>query len=287
MMFDNLLKQKIQSYEPANAVEQENILAEIMQHFCLVSLAKEGFFKIAEFQGGTCLRILHGLERFSENLDFVLKEPNPGFSWKRYLDRILKDCSAENINFEVIDKSETERAVKKAFLKTDSIGKLLILDLPYSRQVTKKIKIKLEIDTNPPLGSTYETHYINFPVMTAITCQTKESLFAGKCYALLCREYTKGRDWYDFLWYVNNKTSPNLRLLRNALFQQGPWAGKKIDLTKAWLLKSFGDVVNSLDWSVVKKDVERFLRPVDQQYLNLWNTDFFLYHLKKLNYNDS
>ncbi len=281
-MIENLLSQKIAEYRPKNAVDQENILQELMQHFCLVSLAKEGFFKIAEFQGGTCLRIIHGLDRFSENLDFVLKKPDPSFKWQKYLDRISRDFRAENIHFEILDKSETTSVVKKAFLKTDSIGKILILKLPYSRQVTKKIKIKVEIDSNPPQASTYETQYISFPVITAITCQTLQSSFASKCHALLCRKYTKGRDWFDFIWYINKKIAPNLELLENALFQQGPWAGKQIHMTPSWFKKQLAKIIKELDWPAVREDVRRFIKPANQKSLELWDSDFFLYHLNKL-----
>ncbi len=283
-MIDELLSQKIKEYSPANAIEQENVLQEMMQHYCLASLAKEGFFEIAEFQGGTCLRILHGLERYSEDLDFVLKKPDFGFSWFRYLNRIQKDCLDEGINFEILDKSETETMVKKAFLKIDSVGKLLVLQLPYFRHDSKKIKIKLEIDINPPKGSTFETSFISFPVMSAITNQTLESSFAGKSHALLCREYMKGRDWYDFLWYVNRKTKPNLVLLKNALYQQGPWAGKSLNMTKSWYMENLERVIDDLDWGVLKSDVRRFLSPKEQSTLELWNDELFLYHLNKLNH---
>lgn len=216
-MIGDILSERIRDYSPADTLEQENVLAELLQQFVLASLSRARFFSRAGFHGGTCLRILYGMNRFSEDLDFLLKEPNPDFKWEPYLERIRSDCRDEGINFEIRDRSSAETAVKKAFLKTDSIGQILTLELPFSRHAARKIRIKLEVDTNPPAGSVFETRYINFPLTAAITTQTLESGFATKSHALLCREYTKGRDWYDFLWYVSRKIVPDLALLGHAL----------------------------------------------------------------------
>ena len=281
-MIEDVLSGKIKEYHPANAMDQENVLQELLQHFVLVSLARAGLFQHAEFHGGTFLRIVHGLDRFSEDLDFVLKRADPRFAWHKYLDPIVQDCAHEGIQFEVVDRSVVDAPVKKAFLKTDSIGKLLVLDLPFSRHSSRKIKIKLEIDTNPPAGSTFESAYISFPVMTAITTQTLESSFASKSHALLCRSYSKGRDWYDFLWYVSRKTRPNFTLLSNALDQQGPWQGRQIDVSAKWYLKYLREVIADTNWARTKEDVGRFLPLTQQESLDLWNTDFFLYHADQL-----
>ncbi len=285
MMIETLWSQKIKDYAPTNTIEQENVLQELTQHYVLASLARAQFFQLAQFHGGTCLRILHGLSRFSEDLDFVLKKADPHFAWKKYLDRIGRDCAEDGIQFEFVDKSESDSTVKKAFLKTDSIGKVLILDLPHLRHHRRKIKIKLEIDTNPPLGSTYETAYIYFPVMSAITAQTLESAFASKSHALLCRPYIKGRDWFDFLWYSVKDIRPNLVLLSNAIAQQGPWAGKTTDVTADWYLENLNDTIRKTDWKMAQEDVKRFLPLREQESLNLWNMDFFLHHLEKLGQN--
>ena len=278
-MIEDVLSEKIKEYRPDNALDQENVLQELIQHFVLVSLARAGLFQLAEFHGGTFLRIIHGLDRFSEDLDFVLKQADPRFAWSKYMDVIVQDCAHENIQFEVVDRSAVDAPVKKAFLKTDSIGKLLVLNLPFSRHSSRKIKIKLEIDTNPPAGSTFETSYISFPVMTPITTQTLESSFASKSHALLCRSYSKGRDWYDFLWYASRKTRPNFTLLSNALDQQGPWQGRQIDVSAEWYLKHLRQVVVDTDWARTKEDVSRFLPLSQQESLDLWNQDFFLYHV--------
>jgi predicted nucleotidyltransferase component of viral defense system len=281
-MIEDVLTQKIQEYAPATAIEQENVLQEMMQHFVLASLGRAGFFSKAAFHGGTFLRIVHHLNRFSENLDFVLKKPADEFEWGKYLSRVVRDCTAEGIRFELLDKSTTDSAVKKAFLKTDSIGKLLLIDLPHSRYPKQKLKIKLEIDINPPEGSSFETHYLAFPVMTALTTQDMPSAFASKTHALLCRTYTKGRDWYDFLWYVNRNIHPNLELLANAVDQVGPWEGQSIDTTPEWFIEQLRETIRTIDWSSATQDVQRFLPAREQESLKLWSTDFFLYHADKL-----
>ena len=220
-MIANVLNARIREYAPASAVEQENVLQELMQHYVLASLSRAGMFSEAIFHGGSCLRIIHGMSRFSEDLDFLLKRPDPGFRWKKYLEAVDRDCAQEGIEFGLLDKSAADNAVQKAFLKTDSIGKVLLLALPFERPNPRKIRIKLEIDTNPPAGSAFQTSYITFPGVAAVTTQTLPSGFGTKAHALLYRRYVKGRDWYDFVWYTSRKIKPDLELLQNALFQQG------------------------------------------------------------------
>jgi predicted nucleotidyltransferase component of viral defense system len=278
----DILQVRIREYNPANAIEQENALQEIMQHYVLASLSRSGLFSEAMFHGGTCLRIVHGMNRFSEDLDFLLKQPDPAFAWQKHLDRVTRDCDLEGLHFEVQDKSQAVGAVRKAFLKTDSIGKILTLELPFERYGAKKIRIKLEIDTNPPEGSSFETAYISFPATAPITTQSLGSGFGTKAHALLCRDYVKGRDWYDFVWYVARKTLPDLRLLSNALFQQGPWKGQRVDMTGPWFLAAMKKKIEAIDWSAAREDVRRFLPTGEQKGLESWNTEFFLYHLNRL-----
>ncbi len=281
-MIETVLQAKIAQYGPRDALEQESVLAELLQHYVLVGLARSGFFQQAEFHGGTFLRLIHDLDRFSEDLDFVLREPRPDFVWDRYAEPLAKYLAAEGLVFEIVDRSAADSAVKKAFLKTDSIGKLLVLDLPHPRDPRRKIKIKLEVDSNPPAGSIVETSYVSFPVMTAITTQTLESAFASKSHALLCRSYVKGRDWYDFLWYVARGTRPNWVLLQNALRQVGPWAGDDIDVTPSWYITQLRKAIASMDWDRTAEDVRRFVSGDVQQALSLWSVDLFDFHARQL-----
>ncbi len=152
-MFKKIIEERINEYQPKNEIEQENVLQEILQHYILATLSKTDFFTFAEFHGGTFLRVVHRLDRFSEDLDFLLKRKDTKFKWKKYLDQIMNDLKTEGLEFEIKDRSESN--VKKIFLKTDSIGKVISINFPFTRMVGQKIKIKLEIDTNPPKGSTF------------------------------------------------------------------------------------------------------------------------------------
>ena len=282
-MLDRVLSARIREYAPANLVEQDNVLQELMQHYVLSSLSRAGLFAEAMFHGGTCLRIVHAMNRFSEDLDFLLKEPSPSFRWQRYLESVRKDCAQEGIPFEVQDKSQAGMAVQKAFLKTDSVGKVLTLELPFERHRPRKIRIKLEIDINPPAGSTFTTSYITFPVTTPMTTQSLESGFALKLHALFCRSYVKGRDWYDFVWYVARKTSPDLALLGQALRQQGPWAGQQITVTMGWVRENMEAAIRRIDWTAARDDVQRFVPLREQEGLRAWSAEFFLFYLARMN----
>jgi len=281
-MIADVLNARIREYAPVSALDQENVLQELMQHYVLASLSRAGMFAEAIFHGGTCLRIIHGMARFSEDLDFLLKHPDPGFQWSRFLGAVDRDCAREGIEFELHDKSAADGGVRKAFLKTDSIGKVLFLALPFDRPNPRKIRIKLEIDTNPPAGSAFQTSYITFPGVATITTQTLPSGFGTKAHALLCRKYVKGRDWYDFVWYTSRKVEPDLALLQNALFQQGPWAGVPLEVTPDWFFDNMGAAVRRIDWVKARSDVQRFVPTAEQPGLDAWSTEFFLFQLDQL-----
>lgn len=281
-MIRDVLRNKLREYSPANALEQDNVLQELMQHYVLASLSRARLFARAAFHGGTCLRILYGMNRFSEDMDFVLKESDAAFEWGPYLEKIRDDCAAEGIRFECQDRAKVETAVRKVFLKTDSIGQILNLELPYARHASKKVRIKLEVDTNPPAGAIFETRYLTFPVTATITSMTLESGFGSKSHALLCREYTKGRDWYDFLWYASRKIVPNYKLLANALNQQGPWAGQQPEVTAQRYINAMGKRIAKVDWKTARHDVARFVISSEQESLELWSKELFTQQLDRL-----
>ena len=281
-MFHDVVAAKLGEYDLGNAVEQENALQELMQHYILASLSRAGLFAEAMFHGGTCLRIVYGINRFSQDLDFLLKKPDPHFVWQPYLARVQRDCAQEGIDLEIQDKSAVDKAIRKTFVKTDSIGKVMTLGLPYGRQAQRKIRVKLEIDANPPEGSRFETNYLSFPVTAPITVQSLASGFATKSHALLCRTYTKGRDWYDLVWYVGRRIEPNLELLANALLQQGPWKNEKQEITVAWLLNALRDKIGTIDWRIARSDVQRFLPTKEQEGLKVWSENFFLHQVARM-----
>ena len=170
----------------------------------------------------------------------------------------------------------------KAFLKSDSLGTILTVELPFPCYNPQKKRIKLEVDTNPPAGSEFETSYTTFPNVSAISSQTLSSGFATKAHALLCRRYIKGRDWYDYLWYVRRKIEPNFLLLNNALFQQGPWAGREIDVNVPWFIRALREVIQRIDWNTARPDVQRFLPTSEQAGLREWTMELFLYQTERL-----
>ena len=281
-MLSDVLQARIREYAPANAIEQENMLAELMQHYVLASLSRSGLFSAAIFHGGTCLRICHGMNRFSEDLDFLLKQADPEFAWEPHLRRIAADCADEGLRIEIQDKNRAVGAVRKAFVKTDSIGSIVTLELPFERVNSRKIRIKLEIDVNPPQGSSFETSYLSFPTTAPITTQTLSSGFGTKTHALLCRRYVKGRDWYDFLWYAARRTVPDLALLGNALFQQGPWQGERLKVSSEWLLRAMREKIESIDWKLARDDVRRFLPLSEQRGLDSWSAGLFLHQVERM-----
>lgn len=276
----NIIQEKLLQYQSQTVLDQDNALKEIAQEIALSALSRADFFRVAAFQGGTCLRILYGLERFSEDLDFVLENPDKDFDWDKYVSYMQEEFNTYGYDLTIENRTKLEKSVKTAFLKADSTGGLLILK--DTRTNIPKIKIKLEIDTNPPAGSIYETKYLDFPLPYNVRTQDLPSLFAGKCHALLCRDYLKGRDWYDFIWYVSRKTSINFTLLSNAIAQFGPWQQQNINVNSQWLLQQLEIKINAIDWQLAKQDVMRFLRPRELETLKLWSKDFFMAYLEKL-----
>ena len=276
----DVIQNRLLTYQSQTILEQEHALKEITQEIALLALARAGFFRVAAFQGGTCLRILYGLERFSEDLDFVLEKPDHQFNWTTYLNTMRDEFNAYGFTLEINDKRKLDRAIQTAFLKADSVGGLLVIkDI---RTQHTKLKIKLEIDTNPPDSSTYELKYLDFPLPYSIKTQDLSSLFASKIHALLCRPYVKGRDWYDFIWYVARKTPINFALLSHAINQAGPWQGHNIIVNSTWFLNELKTKIESIDWRAAKKDVARFLRARELTTLELWSKDFFLSRAEKL-----
>jgi len=277
-----IIQERFDTYQCGSQQEEENALREISQEITLAALSRGDFFKKAAFQGGTCLRIFYDLERFSEDLDFVLKNPSKHFSFEPYIKNMALEFKSYGYRLEVLDRSKTEDTVKKCFLKDDSLGK--VLNLTHLKGVTnaRKIKIKLEVDTNPPAGSGFVNKFLDFPFPFAITLQDMPSLFAGKSHALLCREYIKGRDWYDFIWYVSRRVKMNWEFLSEAINQQGPWKGQNIKINREWYIKEMAKKIEEIDWKAAKEEMMRFLKPSAITGLDVWDKEFLSDRLQKL-----
>lgn len=276
-----IIQERLRSYSSRSKQEELNALKEIYQEIALAGLARSDFFKHAAFQGGTALRIVHQLRRFSEDLDFVLLKSQK-FRWTPYLNAIEMEFASFGIKLQVKERDQAKGVIKTAFLKEDSFAR--ILELSYDRLPSdeQKITIKLEIDTNPPEGSNYQTAYLTYPYPFSILVQDLPSLFATKCHALLCRKYEKGRDWFDFLWYLTRKTPINALLLEKALHQAGPYQNLVLPYSKKWLQNEFEKKIASFNWQAARRDVEAFLLPEDKKFVENWNQQLFLSQIDKM-----
>jgi hypothetical protein len=277
-----IIKEKLQTYLPQTAVEEENALKEILQEVALYGLWRADFFKLALFQGGTSLRILHGLPRFSEDLDFLLRAPDSEFNWAPFLVVLTDVFDQFGLKLEALPKEKMDGAIRQAILKDTAIANQL--DLTFAGAGRQRVlKIKLEIDTNPPALSGEATTYLDFPSDYECRHQDLPSNFALKIHALLCRPFLKGRDWYDFSWYVMKGISPNLPHLREALIQKGPWQGQtELVVDPAWVQNQLAAKIGTIAWLDAVADVERFLRPTELKATELWSEGFFLAKLRKL-----
>ena len=277
-----VIQDRLDGYGCRSTLGEEQALREITQEIVLAALARTDLFRKAGFQGGTCLRIFHGLNRFSEDLDFALQMPDPDFVLRPYLDAIVKELTAYGYDLETDDRSKAERAVQVAFLRDDSVGQLLHLAYRPLTGPSRKLRIKLEVDANPPGGASFETQYLDFPFPSAIRVFDLPSLFAGKMHALLCRKYLKGRDWYDFIWYTARRTPPNYELLTLALTQNGPWQGQALSIDRDWCLDQLRVRIQGANWERACEDVRRFVKPSEQPSLDVWSREFFLAQCEKL-----
>lgn len=275
-----LIQERLRSYNAANQLEEEYAIKEILQEIALYGLWRSGFFDYAAFQGGTCLRILYGMTRFSEDLDFILKKPNPNFSWPVYLKGLVACFEDFGLKSEVLDKGRMDQRIKKALVKDNSICNQLNFSF-FRGKPTRKQQIKLEIDVDPPENSGFEYRYLDYPLDFEVCHQDLSSNFALKIHALLCRPYLKGRDWYDFNWYIKQGVRPNLAHLQSALLQWGPWAGQPIRVDPQWLKLILSEKIHHIDWQSAAMDVERFLKPLEQHSLKLWGVSFFLTKVEK------
>ena len=271
-------------YDISTSDSTYEALREILQEIVLLGLNRAGFFEHALFYGGTALRILHGLDRFSEDLDFSLIRVNPEFDLSKYEDAVIE--ALHSFGFQVsIQIKEKENSVKSAFLKGDTTQHLLNIEAPQDIIDTfgkgKLVKIKFEVDTNPPLDFQSEKIMRLTPSPFMINTMSISSLFAGKMHAILCRNWTnrpKGRDWYDLVWYISNGHNLDLRHLNARLQQSCAWQNKQeynisADVTQNEVLELLSKRIDELDIAAAKRDVEGFIS--DRRVLDMWSKFFF------------
>lgn len=272
-------------------------LREILQEIILYALSDAGFFNHAVFYGGTALRILYGLPRFSEDLDFSLLKPNASFDLSKYEKAILDTLKTYGFEAQIETKIKDDSAVQSAFIKGNTIKHLLAINAPEdivnSFNAGKLLKIKFEVDTEPPINFEEEQKLHLTPMPFMIRSMKPSSLFAGKLHAVLCRGWKsrpKGRDWYDMVWYVQNKHQVNLthlatRLVQSckALAEAKEKLPETIELyTPEIIVDLLQKRVDSLDIELSKQDIRRFI--YDEKELNIWSKDFFSVIIKMIKF---
>jgi len=213
--------------------------------------------------------------------NFFVGHPIPDFEWNPYLEKFLSGLLEFGLRSEAIDKSQMDQHVKRAILKDNSISNQL--NLSFDRDhLNRKLKIKLEIDVNPPSGSGFAYSYLDFPLGFEVCHQDLASNFSLKIHALLCRPCLKGRDWYDFNWYVKQNVHPNYVHLQSALTQLGPWQDQSRTIDRDWLTDALAEKVSRIGWKEASAGVARFLSVAEQQSLTLWNKGFFRQKIEKI-----
>jgi len=265
-----VIEQMLQRYALTTDQNRSQALREVMQEIALAGLNRGGFFEKAAFYGGTCLRIFHGLPRFSEDLDFSLLRPQTHFSFEPYFKTLREEFAAFGFEVEITAKQKTAVTdIASAFLKKSSS----LYDVQVAGQ--KAMKIKLEVDTDPPLQFATEEKLLIQPYSFYVKCFALPDLFAGKMHALLYRKWqnrVKGRDWFDYEWYVRRGIALNLAHFCERARQSGDWASDTI--TKQEFLALLQTRVQTLDVASARQDVVRFVK--DAEALNIWSQDYFL-----------
>jgi predicted nucleotidyltransferase component of viral defense system len=278
MKFDSSIKQMLNSY--SDTMPQIDKLREVLQQTALLGLARHQFFQHAVFYGGTALRILYGLDRYSEDLDFSLLNPNPNFDFTPFLHGMHQELKAMGFELDIdLREKNIDTGIWSAFLKGNTVSMLLSI-----HEKTKikginpeqKIQIKLEIDTDPPLSHLPpESKLVKNPIPFYISTYAISDLFAGKTHAALCRNWKnriKGRDWYDVIWYIQSGIPVNLAHLRERMRQtKHLQPGESFE--KKELLERLHAKIDSIDWELARSDVALFIP--DKQKLAIWSAPFF------------
>ena len=281
---NNIIEQMLSKYEIKNTNDEINALKEIIQEIILSGLARGNFFDEAAFYGGTALRIFYKLDRFSEDLDFALIYPNKNFDLSKYFVYLEKELKAYGLNLEINTKQKNiESNITSAFVKGDTLEHILKFfpneeNHKYNHML-KNIKIKFEVDINPPSGATYEEKYKLLPSPHQIKIYDKESLFAGKIQCRNWKTRTKGRDLYDYIFFLANNTKVNLELVKNKLIESNYINANdqfSIDDLKNLLINKFKEI----DYMEAKEDVIPFIKNTES--LNIWSSEFFISITKEL-----
>lgn len=261
-----IFDEMVAAYNPQNATQKTNAQHQVMQQIVLAGLQKGGFFEHAAFYGGTCLRIFHGLPRFSEDMDFTLVEKNPAIHLENYFQSIREVFALTGKDVVITKKEKLHFGrVESAFLKEDTAA----YDIAF--QTEKTIKVKIELDTNPPLLFDTEQKLMMQPYSTMIRCLTLPDLFAGKMHALVFRNWKtriKGRDWYDFEWYIRHNIPLHFAHLQERIRE---FNGQEV--TRDEFMHLLRERLANANISQVKEDVLPFVNNPSE--LDIWSNEYF------------
>lgn len=267
MSSNEIFNQMLSAYELTTEQQKRNATFEVNQQIILAGLYNGGFFNEAAFYGGTCLRIFHGLQRFSEDMDFSLLAPSDKFDFTKYFQPVIDQFAIIGREVEIKKKDKKNFGkVESAFLKDNTD----VYDIMF--QTERSVKIKIEVDTQPPLKFNTEPKLILLPQSFMTRCFTLPDLFAGKMHVLVYRAWknrVKGRDWYDFEWYVRKGVSLDFTHLHERALQFN-----EEDITKESFLEKLNERLATADINQVKADVLPFIR--NQKELEIWSNDYFL-----------
>ena len=266
---DSVFNQMLSRYEIRTTRDKHNALHEVMHEVTLSGLHRAGFYNKAAFYGGTCLRIFHGLPRFSEDMDFSLLQRDDSFTLESYFDPIYNEFKAlgREIRFQKKEKTGNTQ-IESAFLKDHTE----IVNVEF--QTERTVKIKIEVDKNPPLGFSTEYRLLMLPFSFMTRCFNLPGLYAGKMHALLFRNWknrVKGRDWYDLEWYVRKGCTLDFDHLKARSVQSG-YRGNE-DFTKQHFLKLLEEKINMTNFELAKNDVRPFIN--NPHELDIWSVDYF------------
>jgi predicted nucleotidyltransferase component of viral defense system len=282
----------LQRYKIANRGDAERAIREILQEVTLVGLWRGKFFEHAAFYGGTALRILYGLDRFSEDLDFTLSNIPHSFDWGQFRKNVTEELLSYGFQVSFEEKKKSfETAVQSAFLKTNTKQALLSVGvsglLSHGINPDAVIRIKVEIDSNPIPGFAVESVYLREPLPVSIRALKESSLFAGKVNAALYRAWklrVKGRDWYDLIWFLRRNIPLNPNYLIECMSVAGDLSRHE-PLTEEKVKKLLNERLRSINLNAAKEDVKPFLR--DPSQLDLWSVDFFDHWINQLKFEES
>ncbi len=263
----NIYDQMVAEYQQQESTSTPNVEQEVMQKIALAGLSRGGFFKHAAFYGGTCLRLFHQLPRYSEDMDFTLREKNSDIHLEDFFPYIIEEfhLAGHEVVIQKKDKKMFGR-VESAFLKENTE----VFDIKF--QTKKTVKVKIEMDTDPPL--VFETEYLPLsrPYPFVVRCVALPDLYAGKMHALLYRNWktkVKGRDWYDFQWYIANRVPLNFEHLQKRIREFNDE-----DITKERFMEMLHEKLSTTDMESVKQDVRGLI--FNQHELDIWSNDYFL-----------